>query len=281
MLLRMGSEQRRTTRRPGTKVTAGEMGSPWWSDDPVLAALVQEGREDPEVVGLLLGGSRGAGCADERSDYDFTIVLTDAAHDVRRAAGESMHLRARKVDPRDRSYTCVRELEVVAATPGWWTPGYVTTRVLLDKTGAVAATLQRIVDLPPEQAREAVAAGFDGYLNGFYRSLKAWRRDNEVGARLEAAESMMFLIRTLFSLAGRWPPYHDRLIGQLHHLEGQGWTAETLQQSILTILATADPTAQQQLEAKVEALLREHGFGRVVDGWEEDIPEVKSWRFAK
>jgi hypothetical protein len=256
------------------------MNSPiWWADDPILVTLVREAREDPEVVGLLMGGSRAAGCADDCSDYDLSIVLTDAAYDARSATGESLHVRARKGDPRDRIYTCVRDLRNVAKTPGWWTPGYATTRVLLDKTGAVADALAAIVALPEDQARAMAAAGFDGYLNGFYRSLKAWRRGNEVGARLEAAESIMFLIRTLFALAGRWPPYHDRLIGQIHRLAGLGWSPDALLEMIRAILATADPTLQQRLEAEVETLLRARGFGSVVDGWEEDLPEVKSWRF--
>ncbi len=142
----------------------------WWSDDPILTDFVREATEDTNVIGLLLSGSRGAGVADERSDYDLIIVLTDDAYDARQAAGESLHVRARKIDPRDRMYSCVRELRNLAANPGWWTPGYVTSQVVLDKTGAVAAAREAIVALPPEQARAAAAAAFDGYLNGFYRS---------------------------------------------------------------------------------------------------------------
>jgi hypothetical protein len=40
-------------------------------DDPVLTALVREAADDPETIGLILSGSRSAGCADEASDYDL------------------------------------------------------------------------------------------------------------------------------------------------------------------------------------------------------------------
>jgi len=252
-----------------------------WVDDPVLASVIHQACEDPAVAGVLLGGSRGAGCADDWSDYDLSIVLTDDAFDERCARGEDARVKPWRREGRlDLSYTCLRELDRLAANPGWWTPGYATTRVLLDKTGAVTRALEAIVSFLPEKARADAAAWFDAYLNGFYRSLKAWRRGNELGARLEAAESMMHLVRALFSLEGLWPPYHDRLTAQLRLLAGQGWSTETLSATILAILRTADPTLQQRLEAEVEDLMRDRGFGGVVDEWGPDIPEVRSWQFA-
>src|SRR5262249_9561880 len=54
-----------------------------WGNDPVLAPLLAAAAVDPEVEGLILSGSRGAGIHDAESDYDIEWVLTDAAYDRR------------------------------------------------------------------------------------------------------------------------------------------------------------------------------------------------------
>jgi hypothetical protein len=123
-----------------------------------------------------------------------------------------------------------------------------------------------------------VLAWFDAYLNAFYRSLKAWRRGNELGARLQAAESAMHVVRVLFALERCWPPYHDRLATQLERLSSQGWEPGYLEATLLQLVRTGDPNLQQELEGRVEALVRGRGYD--VDLWDGEIERVRSWGFA-
>lgn len=252
-----------------------------WSDDPLLLRLIDEAAADPQTVGLILGGSRGAGCAGAESDYDVEWVLTDAAYTQRQERGEPLELKKIRLDgqPADLSYTCPRELERIAANPGWWTPGYATARVLLDKTGEATLALGRIATMPEEKAKADAGGWFDAYLNAFYRSLKAWRRGDALGGRLQAAESAMHLVRVLFSLERRWPPYHDRLGPQLELLQAQGWPSGYLHEALLGLVTTGDPKLQQDLEARVESLMRERGYGGVVDGWDGEIERVRGFLF--
>ena len=81
--------------------------------------------------------------------------------------------------------------------------------VLLDKTGEVAAALQELARL--RDPATAAAAAYDGYLNGFYRSLKASRRGDEFAGRLEAVDSIRHLSELLFALDGRRAPYSKDL----------------------------------------------------------------------
>ena len=101
-------------------------------------------------------------------------------------------------------YTCPRGLAEVVAHPGWWTAGYAASQVLVDKIGQVSSLVRAIGTLAEEEARADAAAWFDAYLNGFYRSLKASRGGDELGGRLQAAESAMVLVRAL--RAGTAPP---------------------------------------------------------------------------
>jgi hypothetical protein len=247
--------------------------------DLVLADLLARAEADVDTLGLIVGGSRGAGCADAESDYDLDWVLTDAAYDKRQVRGEPMEHGGKPL--LDIGYTCPRELRRVAdEPPGWWTPGYATARVLLDKTGVVTRALRAITLMPEDKAAADVPASFDAYLNAFYRSLKAWRRGNELGGRLQAAESVMHLARLLFALERRWTPYHDRLDAQLDTLsEAQNWPPGYLRETLLAVVRTGSPALQQELEGRVEALLRARGHGGVVDAWNGEIERVAAFRF--
>lgn len=251
-------------------------------DDAVLAQLVQEARSANDVVGLLLSGSRAAGTPDAGSDYDVHWVVTDAAFEARRAAGGREQVR-RELHGAvvDLVYAAPRTLRRVADEPGWYTAGYAHSRVLLDKTGEIERLLGEIRTLSSERAREQAAEWYDAYLNSFYRSLKAWRRGNELAGRIEAAESVMHLARTLFALERRWAPYPKDLAGLLDSLaDPQGWAPRYLELMLMGILKTGDPALQQELEAKVERLLDERGFRDVCDAWEGEIDRVKAFRFG-
>ena len=246
--------------------------------DPILDALVQEAAGDPETVGLLLSGSRASGQATLTSDYDLYWVLSDAAHERRQADG--VPLRARRERPGqpylDLVYICQNDLDGLPETPGWWTYGYATARVLVDKTGDVARAIQAIETMPAEKAQADVAGWFDAYANALVRSVKAARRGDELGARLQAADSAMHLMRTLFSLERRWTPYHDRLAASLPLLAGQGWPDGYLHDALLALVSTADPERQLALAARVEALLRSRGFGSSVDAWTEELERLRA-----
>jgi hypothetical protein len=146
---------------------------------------------------------------------------------------------------------------------------------VLDKTGELGPLLAEITATTPQQTAE----WFDGYLNSFYRSLKAWRRGDELAGRIEAAESAMNLMRTLFSLEGRWAPYPNRLRAHLDTLDGRGWAPGELERALLELVASGDPGFQQELEASVEELLRARGFGHVVDDWDGEIERVREFSF--
>src|SRR5260370_35195250 len=123
-------------------------------EDPVLKRLISEATEDLRTVGLILGGSRGTGRADEASDYDLYWVLTDEAYDQQQQSGESQHIK-QSADGQpllDIVYTCLRELVHAASHPGWWTPGYASVHLLLDTNGEVPPCLQSLPSMPEQMA---------------------------------------------------------------------------------------------------------------------------------
>ena len=203
------------------------------------------------MIGVVLIGSHATGTPDEESDYDLVVVRSD---------GEKSHSK------RDGLDVVQTTLDGVRTPPDWVRPALAHSRVLLDRTGEVTKAVEahaRVTD-------DDVAELLDSYLNSFYRSLKAWRRGNELAGRLEGIDSLRWLAQFLFALDGKRAPYPNAFAGRLGDFEAQ----------ILEVARTPEPKAQQALQARVEELARSRGLGHVYDGWVGEIERVMAFRFA-
>jgi predicted nucleotidyltransferase len=249
--------------------------------DPVIQALIAEAAADPDVIGLVVTGSRAVGAVTAESDYDVAFVVTDEALD-RYERESRVPARGATVDPpiatNDIWHQAPRTLQLDRVVP-WMLPAWAESRVLYDRTGETARIVDRLRLMPKERAQHEAATWYDAYLNGLYRSLKSWRRGNVLGGRLEAAETADYLLHTLFALERRWRPYSSRMALHLHELTGQGWQPDELRVILLDMITTGAPRRQQQVARRVVALLRERGFGHVYDGWEGQIDMALTWMF--
>lgn len=245
----------------------------------VLDDLIREVAADPDSIGLILHGSRAARVDGPESDFDLVRVVTDESYAARRDREE---LRERRPGPpkADISYASPGGLRLRADTTDGYTPMYVNADVVADTDGQVAALVEGIAVNAGARAWDELDELYDDYLNCFFRSLKAWRRGDELGGRMQAAHSCLSLVRLLFAAERRLPPYHDQLRGPLETLErAQGWEQGFLSDTLTRVLATGDPTIQQALELRVEALLDSRGIAHQW-GPEDGLDAVKEHRFA-
>ena len=259
------------------------MNTPYRADaDPVMQALIAEAMADPDVIGLLLTGSRAVGAVTPESDYDAIFLVTNEALDRYRhdgsapARGTTIHPPISTADIWHESPRTLEPERVV----GWMLPAWADALVLYDRTGETARIIAALRRMPEEKARRETAAWYDAYLNGLYRSLKCWRRGETLGGRLEAAESVDYLLGTLFALERRWRPYSSRLTLHLDELSGQGWQPGEMRAILLDLITTGDPHRQQAVARRVIALLGERGFGHVRDEWHGQIDTALAWSFA-
>ena len=214
--------------------------------DDVLAAA----ERDPNVVGVVLKGSRAIGAADDESDWDLVVVT---------AEGEPRHEKSGRVD------VLTTTLARVRAAPSWELPALAHAKVLLDKTGEVTEA----IEAAGRVTREELAELYDSYLNDFYRSLKSWRRGRELGARVEGVRSLWWLGDFLIGLEGKRAPYPSAWAGRLGELEPL----------VLEVARTCDPVRQQELQAAVEPIAAAHGYRHVYDAWNGEIERVMAFRF--
>lgn len=248
--------------------------------DPVIQALRAEGEADPDVVGVVLTGSRALGMVTDESDYDAAFIVTDAAiarydqthHPVR---GQALSPPTTHADLWHEGESSLRSDHM----PAWAFQMWSDARVIYDRTGETTAAIDALRRIPEPQASDTIAGLYDAYLNGLYRSLKSWRRGDDLGGRVGAADSVEILLGLLFALERRWRPFSSRLWLHLERLAGQGWQPGEVRAILFDLLATGDPRRQQAVARRVEALLRARGYGAVYDDWEGEIDEVLAWEF--
>ena len=123
----------------------------------------------------------------------------------------------------------------------------------------------------------------DGCVNFAYRALKSHRDGRLLEARLDAAESLPWLLDVVFTLAGRLRPYNKYLPWELreHPLAVPEWSAEAFLPEIERILA-GDPAALRRTFAVVDREVRAwdtaHGTtvcGDLVDAWADELTVLR------
>ncbi|MGI8522613.1 MAG: nucleotidyltransferase domain-containing protein [Nocardioides sp.] len=240
-----------------------------------LAALDElVARDDPSILGLVLSGSAARGMATERSDVDVYVVRADNGG---RETSRSPAI--------DEIPTTLTELEEVSpyGSEGWfyrWSCAY--AEVLRDDTGGrITAAVRRLAVLDDDEQRAMLIDHdrLDGWVNFAYRALKSHRDGRVPESRLDAAESLPWLLDVVFTLAGRVRPYNKYLPWELreHPLDVPEWSAEAFLPELELMLA-GDPAALRRTFAVVDREVRAwdaaHGStvcGDLIDDWRDEL----------
>jgi hypothetical protein len=235
-----------------------------------LEDLLGEAEADPDVVGVVLGGSRGKGAlVTEHSDHDVYVIVRDEAALARWAERHP----SRHGDPIEVILMTVERFRdhAVPGSPTAWnayTFAHVTPLVDRDQIADLVRSKGRV---DPASAAEPL----DAYVNSYYRSAKNARDGLLFEARLDAVESVPFFLEFLFCVFGRVRPYNKWLRWELeHHPLEPPWSADELLPRLERILA-GDGPEQQALFRDAERLARSRGLGETIDGWEPDVPWLR------
>jgi predicted nucleotidyltransferase len=243
--------------------------------DAAQAALDElVARGDPSVVGLVLSGSAARGMATERSDVDVYVVRDD---DIERET-----IRTPSIDEIQWSLTDLEQVDRYGTGDWYFRWSFAYAQVLRDETGGrVAEAVRRQAAVDDDEQRWVLVDQdrLDGYVNFAYRALKSHRDGRLPEARLDAAESLPWLLDVVFALAGRLRPYNKYLPWELreHALIVPEWSAGTFLPEIERMLA-GDPAAIRRTFAVVDREVRTwdlvHGTtvcGDLVDEWGPEL----------
>jgi hypothetical protein len=235
------------------------------ADEPAIRALLARAEIDPNIRGLVLSGSGARGMRTVHSDLDVYLVLEDTV-------GQQT-TRTREIDT---IVVSLAELRQVAPPPDdggdwWFRYSFADARVLLDRTDGELPTLLRAqATLTDEEVAATLDGYLDGYLNFYLRSLKSDREGRTLERRLDAVESVSWLLWTAFALHGRVRPYNKYLRHELgvRPLPTR-WSG--LLDDLALLMDDGDVAAQRRLFHLVEADARVRGKGAVVDGWGAEL----------
>ncbi|MEU0075220.1 hypothetical protein ABZ027_37645 [Streptomyces sp. NPDC006332] len=227
-------------------------------------AFVELAAADPAVLGLVLKGSRAhEDMTTPYSDHDLYVVLADGATtSLTRFTGH----RAPDLD------LVVLSLEEFRGAGGFERYALARARIVLDRLeGGITRILAGMARLDADEAFRQAGGWLDAYANSLYRSVKNDRDGHALAARLDAADSIRFLLELLFALDRRPRPYNKYLRWELDRFPLPGWDTGLLLDAVDRISSTGDVSAQHRLFGQVEAVARRAGHGAVLDAWGADV----------
>jgi hypothetical protein len=229
-------------------------------------AFVELATADPAVVGLVLKGSQAHdGMVTPYSDHDLYVVVAD---DVRTELTRFAGHRTAELDLVIVTLTEFRG----PGTPDWERYALARAQIVLDRLdGDMARILAGKARLSADEAFQDASGWLDAYANALYRSVKNHRDGQTLAARLDAADSIRFLLELLFALDRRPRPYNKYLEWELARHPLPGWDTDVLLRAVDRISATGDVAQQRHLFTLVETAAREAGHGAVLDAWGDDL----------
>lgn len=237
-----------------------------------FTALREQLYADEDVLGVFLSGSRGKGFYTASSDYDVYIVTRDDA--VNRAKQRYPFRYGADIDCIVVSLTEFRAYAEWDGGSHWDRYSFAHVNVLFERAGG---TIQKLIEqkgkVPAEHRLELLRNALDACLNATYRSFRCRKRGDELGAKLEAAVSLPFLLEFLFALEGRHAPFAGYLEREL-----QTYPLRALPLSTTKLLSyvgralNADVEAQKRLLGYVDGLGHVEGLGDVFTGWGKAYP---------
>ncbi|MEU9955016.1 hypothetical protein [Streptomyces sp. NPDC050982] len=229
-------------------------------------ASVELAATDSAVVGLVLKGSRAhEGMTTEYSDHDLYVVVADGATTaLTRFTGH-------RTPELDLVILSLEEFRA-AGMPGFERYALARARIVLDRLdGGISQILADKARLDADEAFRKAGESLDAYANSLYRSLKNDRDGHALAARLDATDSIRFLLETLFALDRRPRPYNKYLEWELARFPLPGWDTGMLLAAVDRISGMGDVSTQRRLFTQVEAAARRAGHGAVLDAWGKDL----------
>ncbi|OJF09688.1 hypothetical protein BG844_36065 [Couchioplanes caeruleus subsp. caeruleus] len=233
-----------------------------WAVD-ILDEVLARAAADPVVRGVILTGSRARGTETARSDYDVTIAVAEQPQPWRHST---------RTDALDEVVCTVEALTDTSVH--WQRYFYRDAKVLLDRlNGGIAELIDRQATLSAEEAALHARTSLDAYVNQLYRCAKSRRDGFAEAALLDEAESLPWLLETVFALHGRLRPYNKYLRWELESFPLPGdWNTALMPDRVRT--------ASLRLFPAVETLARCHGHAEVLEGWGSDIELIHAFAEA-
>lgn len=227
--------------------------------------ILEEAKNDPDVIGLILVAGRGKGFVTEHSDYDVYMIVSDGKLEVAKEKYKS----GNKVDIFLHTLSSFIDYASWGSEYEWDRYNFTYVKAQIDKTGEIQKIIDEKGTLPKDKMKDFVIEAIDGYINLYYRSLKNDRDGDRLAAHLDAAESVSYLLNAIFGLEQRLRPYNKYLQWELekYPLKKLPWITENFLKKLEEIMTTGNIETQKEVFNKVKELCQQNGYAEAIDSW--------------
>nr|AIA13938.1 Unknown Function [uncultured bacterium] len=220
----------------------------------------------PEILGVILTGSKSLGHDDEISDDDLEVLFTeDAFAKIAPARCHEYIVEGEGASARvvyDALYTTLSEFKQKIDSPrdlDHWP--YESAQVIFDRTGEVRHAVDRAARMDPDfRHKRLLHATIDAWA-AHRRATKTLRRGGDLAVRLILARGAKALSRVLFALEWRWVPLDHWLEAELSTLEDPSGAGKLLIEALK--LNRPEPLAEAL--DRLEDALYDEGVARPSD----------------
>lgn len=231
------------------------------SDRAAIRRFMAEAEADPDVLGVVLMGSRGFDhFVTARSDHDVLVIVAKDPTPWGRDHGSPVETWPMTIE---------RFREHALSADTWNRAAFLGVRIILDRLdGEIARLAEEKRALRPDEAVALGASRADAYINSLVRSLRNLEAGRDVEGRLDAIESIGPLLDAVFAFEGRVRPFNKWL---RYDIEERPLAFGDIVSLVDRIATNPTVDVQRDVFRQFEMSAREHGHGSVVDSWEPDV----------
>jgi hypothetical protein len=226
-------------------------------------AFLRRAESDPNVVGVLLHGSRGFDAyVTAESDVDVIVVVDRDPEEWRTSYGGPLEAWPMTLQE-------FREHAMPGNRDAWNRSAFLGVKVVLDRLdGEIARIADRKRKLTAEEARAMFAESLDDYINSLFRSLHNLEAGREVEGRLDAMDALPRLLTALFALDGRIRPFNKWL---MHEVETKPLSIDGIIPLVEQLAREPTAAVQRSVFRTVVRAVRAAGHGAEIDKWEPHV----------
>jgi predicted nucleotidyltransferase len=169
----------------------------------LISKLLNKYGTDEQALGVVQVGSTVKGYADEHSDLDLEVVVTQEKYsDLSRHSKKIIH--TEKYDLIFTTTEKLCEIKNSKKDEDHW--NFHDSIVLLDKTGVLQKVLNEIIEYDEASRVDRLKQYYGAYWENSLSSWSCLEHGNHWGTRIYVALSAQELIRLLFNFNHHWAP---------------------------------------------------------------------------
>jgi hypothetical protein len=240
-----------------------------WDPEARYAEILSRANADPNVVGVVVFGSRAAGAfVTDRSDVDAFVITDGVTVDPER--WRTPHGSPVEIWPMSLDEFRVHALP--GSPEAWNRPTFLRVRVDLDRLeGEISSIVERKRHLEPDEAKAQAKTALDDFVNSLYRALRNLEGGRSLEGRMDAMEAIGPFLTTAFALENRVRPFNKWLRRELEQEPLASASLGDIVEIVEAIVSDPTPVNLRRGFRALEPAARSGGHGADIDQWEPNV----------